>query len=309
MNIISILNIINAQECFSNQSFNENWTRYKENIENHLGFYPSQKKILSIGSELSSIFSKDDSERGQKDVSVSGNIWSKLINWYLNVCLLGTNCWATNSMDLLPPQLKRALEIKVNGEKISKSKEIVIVQYTGRENVNVTLPNDLSGVNLKESYREAYKSFFKKIKLNEIKVILLSPKTVGSDMLAIPLFWNFCYKGNQMNSIFDIEIGNQQENPECFIDNRVYYSVVTVPTGKEDRIKAGTIPGKAQINKLQMLDGGFYWGRTSSEKVRSFDNFFADNLTSILFHAGKDISENYEFTSYPRSVYYKLFNC
>jgi hypothetical protein len=307
MNIISILNIISAQECFSNKSLNDNWFRYKEYISNYLGDYPSPKKIQTIGMELSSIFSKNDTERGQSEVSVSGNVWSKLINWYLNICLLGTNSWAVSSSQLLPPQLVRALEIKINGEKISRSKEIVIVQYTGPENINVVLPNDLSGVNLKETYKEAYKSFFKKIDLNEVRVILLSPKTIASDMLAIPLFWNFCYKGNKLNSVFDLEIGNIKENPECFIDNKVYYSVVTVPTGREEKIKAGTIPGKAQIKKLQMLDGGFYWGRKSSDKVKSFDNFFLDNL-ELSALVGKEVSENYEFTPYERSVYYKLFN-
>ncbi|WP_339200724.1 hypothetical protein [Peribacillus sp. FSL P2-0133] len=307
MKIISILNIISAQECFSNQSFNDNWPKYKDYITNYLGSYPSPQKILSIGTELSSIFSKDDSERGQSEVSVSGNVWSKLINWYLNICLLGTNCWAVSSMQLIPPQLKRALEIKVSGEKISKSKEIIIVQYTGTENIDVVLPNDLSGVSLKETYRRACNDFFSKIDLNKIKVILLSPKTIASDMLAIPLFWNFCYKGNQINSVFDIEIGNSKENPERFIDNKVYYSVVTVPTGREDRIKAGSIPGMAQIKKLQMLDGGFYWGRNSSDKVKSFDNFFSDNLQLSSF-VGKEISENYEFTNYPRSIYFILFN-
>ena len=307
MNIISVLNIISAQECFSNQSFNDNWPRYKQYIDNHLGEYPTHKKIQSIGMELSSIFSKNDSERGQSDVSVSGNVWSKLINWYLNICLLGTNCWAVSSSQLLPPQLVRALEIKINGEKLSRSKEIVIVQYMGPENVNVVLPNDLSGVNLKETYREAYKSFFKKIDLKDLRVILLSPKTIASDMLAIPLFWNFCYKGNKLNSVFNIEIGTIKENPECLKDNKVYYSVVTVPTGREDKIKAGTIPGKAQINKLQLLDGGFYWGRKSSDKVKSFDNFFLDNL-ELSAIAGKEVSDNFEFTNYPRSIYFKLFN-
>jgi hypothetical protein len=305
MNIISILNIISAQECFSNQSFNENWPRYKDYITSYLGGYPSPQKITGIGMELSSMFSKNDAERGQSEVSVSGNVWAKLVNWYLNICLLGTNCWAVSSMQLLPPQLKRALEIKINGEKISKSKEIVIVQYTGTENINVSLPNDLSGVNLKETYKLAYNEFFTKIDLKEIKVILLSPKTVSSDMLAIPLFWNFCYKGNQMNPLFDIQIGNSKENPEKLIDNKVYYSVVTVPTGKEEKIKAGSIPGMAQIKKLQMLDGGFYWGRKSSDKVKSFDKFFLDNLGISV---SEEISENYEFTKYPRSVYYKLFN-
>jgi hypothetical protein len=305
MNIISILNIISAQECFANQSLNDNWPRYKEYINDYLGEYPSSKKIQSIAMELSSIFSKNDTERGQSEVSVSGNVWSKLINWYLNICLLGTNSWAVSSVQLLPPQLVRALEIKINGEKLSKSKEIVIVQYTGPVNVNVVLPNDLSGVNLKDTYREAFKSFFKKIDLKDVKVILLSPKTMASDMLAIPLLWNFCYKGNKLNSDFGLEIGNSKENPECFKDNKVYYSVVTVPTGREDKIKAGSIPGKAQIKKLQMLDGGFYWGRKSSDKVKSFDKFFLDNLGISV---SEEISENYEFTKYPRSVYYKLFN-
>ncbi|MDM5197041.1 hypothetical protein QUF79_03210 [Fictibacillus enclensis] len=307
MDIISILNIISAQECFSNQSFNDNWPRYKAFINNYLGEYPSSKKVQNLGMELSSIFTKNDTERGQSEVSVTGNVWSKFINWYLNICLLGTNSWAVSSSQLLPPQVVRALEIRINGEKVSRSKEIVVVQYTGAENVDVVLPNDLSGVNLKKTYREAYKNFFKKIDLQEVRVILLSPKTIASDMLAIPLFWNFCYKGNKLNTVFDIEIGNHKENPEIFKDNKVYYSVVTVPTGREDKIKAGTIPGKAQINKLQLLDGGFYWGRKPSDKVKSFDNFFLDNLDLNGF-VGKEVSENYEFTNYSRSVYYKLFN-
>jgi hypothetical protein len=307
MNIISVLNLISAQDCLSNQSFNDNWQRYKQYIETYLGEYPSQKKIQSLGEELSLIFSKNDSERGQSDVSVSGNVWSKLINWYLNVCLLGTNCWAVSSSQLLPPQIIRALEIKINGEKVSRSKEIVIVQYTGPEKVDIVLPNDLSGVNLKETYKEAYKNFFKKIDLNDVRVILLSPKTIASDMLSSPLFWNFCYKGNKLNSIFDIQIGNNKENPEAFKDRKVYYSVVTVPTGREEKIRSGTIPGKAQINKMYLLDGGFYWGRQSSDKVKSFDNFFHDNL-NLSSLAGKEICNNFEFTKYPRSVYFKLFN-
>ncbi|WLR46556.1 hypothetical protein LC065_13365 [Halobacillus litoralis] len=307
MNVISLLNIINIQECLYNQSFNKNWERYNYYIKDYLGSYPTPSKVLSLGSELSSVFFKSDSERGQSEVAVSGNVWSRLISWYLNISFLGTNCWATNSLNLVPPQLKRALELKMNGEKVSKSKEIIIIQYQGSNNNNVVLPNDLSSVNLKETYKRHYYHFFETINLNELKVILLSPKTAASDMLAIPLFWNFCYKGNQMDNVFDVKVGNSEENPECLIDKKVYYSIVTVPTGKEDKIKKGNIPGNAQINKLQLLDGGFYWGRDSSNKVKSFDNFFQDNFqNTILF--GKEVSENYEFIEYPKSIYYKLFN-
>ncbi|MGY5341757.1 hypothetical protein ACXFAU_04790 [Paenibacillus glucanolyticus] len=308
MDIISILNIINAQDCLRNTSFEQNWSRYKNQIIEFLGENPSQNKVIKLGSNLSSIFSLDnESSRDQSDVSVSGNAWSRLVNWYLNMCLIGTNCWAVNNSELLPDKVKKALNIQIENKKVQNSKEIVIMGYYGDSVPHVSIPNDFNGVDLRINYSQIYKRFFDSINLSDLKVVLLSAKTSGSDMLAIPLFWNFVYKGNNLG-MFNVKVGNDKENPEGFYDKKVYYSVVTVPSGKESRIVNGAIPGQAALNKLQLLDGGFYWGRPSSDKVNSFEHFISDNFGSITKSVGRIVSEDYGYKDSPRSLLYKLFN-
>jgi hypothetical protein len=261
-----------------------------------------------LGSELSQIFSLDsESARDQSDVSVSGNAWSRLVNWYLNMCLIGTRCWAVNNSDLLPPQVKRALKLQINNQKVQNSKEIIVLGYFGEDVPQVTIPNDFNGINLKINYSQIYKEFFSSINLNDLRVVLLSAKTNCSDMLAIPLFWNFCYKGNNMD-MFDVKVGNEKENPEKLKDGKVLYSIVTVPTGKEARISNGTIPGHSALSKLQLLDGGFYWCRPTSDKVNSFENFISDNFGGISKRSGGIVSDDYNFKDSPRSILYKLFN-
>ncbi|MDG0055271.1 hypothetical protein MMB75_16435 [Paenibacillus sp. P2(2022)] len=308
MDIISILNIINAQDCLRNASFQQNWLRYKSQIDNFLGENPSESRVLKLGSWLSRIFSLDnESARDQSDVSVSGNAWSRLVNWYLNMCLIGTNCWAVNSSDLVPSQVKRALSLQINNQKVQNSKEIIIMGYFGKNVPEVSIPNDFDGIDLKINYSQIYKHFFNSIDLADLRVVLLSAKTNCSDMLAIPLFWNFCYKGNNLD-MFGVKVGNERENPEKFIDEKVLYSIVTVPSGRESKILDGTIPGQAALNKLQLLDGGFYWGRPSTEKVNSFEHFIADNFGEISKNAGKIVSDDYNYKDSPRSLLYKLFN-
>lgn len=308
MKVTNILNAINSQDCLANTSFAVNWQRYKESMEQFLGEYPSREKIIKLGGEMSHIFvSNDEYTRGQSDVSVSGNAWSRLIGWYLNLCLLGTNCWATNNYELIPPTLKRALTLSLNDKKVQNSKEIILICYNGGNIPEVTLPNDLSYIDMKSTYSSTISEFLHNIKLDEIKVFLISAKTSGSDLLAIPLFWNFCYKGNLMKDLFEITVGNQEENPEKLIGNRVFYSVVTVPSGKEEKIIKGTLPGQAALNKLALLDGGFYWGRKSSERVRSFEYFIRDNLSDFGEFAGDFASKYYEYRNDRPSFINKLF--
>lgn len=309
MDIISILNIINAQDCLKNASFNSNWERYKKHIVDYLGENPSPKKIQKLGSELSTIFTlNNDSARDQSDVSVSGNAWARLINWYLNIALIGTKCWAVNNTELLPPKVKRALTLKIDNKKVQNSKEIIILGYNGESIPEVSIPSGFNEIDLKLNFSHAYKEFFEQVSLKDLRVVLLSAKTNCSDMLAIPLFWNFCYKGNNMAGLFDIRVGSERENPELLLDKKVLYSIVTVPSGKEERILDGSIPGKSALSKLQLLDGGFYWGRSSSDKVKSFYNFLDDNFGVMSKNAGKIISDDYNYKDSERSILYKMFN-
>lgn len=314
MDIVSLLNIMNAQDCLKNTSFNNNWPRFQQQILKFLGDYPSKNKIIKLGGELSSIFTKDDSTlardeavKTQSDASVSGNAWSRLVTWYLNVCLIGTKCWAVNNSSLMPESVKNALKLTIGGKRVQNSKETVIIGYNGDYIPEIAFPNDIRGIDIKTAYEKAYKDFFKSVKLEDLKVILLSIKTNCSDMIAIPLFWNFCYKSNIGVDVFDIKVGTESETPEMFLGGRVYYSIVTLPSGKEGKINAGEIPGQAALNKLQLLDAGFYWGRHSSDTVMSFDNFINDNLGLMAIDAGRVLSENFEFTNYPRSIFNKMF--
>jgi len=315
MDVITLLNLLNAEGLLRNKSMKDNWPRLSSSIREYLGDDPDSQRFISLGGQLSLLFGRDDPTnsdtgvKGQRDVSVSGNVWSRLVNWYLNICLLGTSCWASSTGALVPRDVREAIRITVGGHEIPGSREVYVLCYHGDRVPEVALPNDIRGVDLSSSYRGTIDSFLRSVNLGDIKLVLLAAKTPGSDMLAIPLFWNFLYKGNLMpRHIFDLQVGTNEKRPGDLIGGRVYYSVVVVPSGKESRIKNGRIPGRSTLRKLGLLDGGFYWGRPSTRRVPSFDNFLRENLGQAATGAGSFMSEYFEHIDRERSVFYNAFH-
>ena len=294
MDLLSVANLVSAQDCFANDTFMENWQKrgYREKITKHLGSEPAKEDMLSLGSKLSSMFSSEGATRDQGNVSSAGNTWLRLVCWYLNLCLIGTRSFATISSDLIPARVNEAMKLKFNGDSIAGSKEIVVIEYVGSETPTVCLPATRV-INYRSIFMNTIKDFLNNIKPSDTRVIMVAAKTNCSDMVAVPLFWAFCYKGNRQD-VFDIKVGTSESNPEMLVDGALKYAYVTVPTGRPERVERGQIPGASTLKKLNLLDGGFYWGRPASNSVKSISEFFKANLPLSESYAGETVACGYQ---------------
>lgn len=308
MDVISVINLVNAQDCLESRSFRNNWynQNYKEQIINCLGDEPLKSDVVGLGSKLSEIFSASSTGRDQSNVSSAGNAWLRLVCWYLNLCLIGTRSFATLSSALIPKVARDSLELKFNGTRVSGSNEIVLIEYAGDQTPTVNMPIN-TRLNFGSVYSRAISSFLNAVPLDNIRIILLAAKTNCSDMVSIPLFWSFCYKGNKQE-IFNIQVGSSDKTPEMTLDGTVKYAVVTVPTGQQSRIEAGQIPGPSTLKKLSLLDGGFYWGRSTTTRVRSIARFYEDNLPLSAKYAGEAVASAYQGILSGKSALAVLFD-
>ena len=250
-------------------------------IEKIKEFNPnSSTKIINLGSKLREInffggekwvdenrasYIAENKDLEQAVLSRAGYTWERLVIYYLNLCLIGSNAVVfKSSNDLTPECIKDALTVKY-GPSFSHSEADVLAlifpqknEETGTFNINDDRAN-LSNSEFKKLLNDYVSSNFEKIILQNIQC-----KTNWNDSAQTILLWDIIYNIGRTTNIANLSIG---KNSWMLRDLKSFsYAFATMPTQKK---LDGFTPTKLPVVRVRSISGGNYWGSETKNNVAS----------------------------------------
>jgi len=308
MNIIEYIRKKSIESIFNLSSFSNPWeASWRAQVLSKLSTYPyNPNSIIDLGDHLSQIFKTTSSSgRTQSLLSGAGTAWEALVNWYLNICLIGTNVvvFRQNEM-LMPTPIKEAVTVHYGNYPSNTEADLIgltfpneVVFFDDIRHVIVKDRNDDVIPNLKNNNDLNYNKIINslcEIYFDKIEVAIIQCKTNWNDNSQIPMLWDMVYSANGFSER-NIIVGSSQFSISNL--NKFSYSFVTVPSNNVNYSS-----NSLAVKRVISLSGGNYWGKPSQRGVASsikeiFGVNFrhgAGNITSSLEQGTKKLK--YEFS-------------
>ena len=245
------------RDLWGNKEFEENWDRvYCPFLKNQIKDpkKPHRDEIVNLGDYLSQSFQSMPSvNRDNASLSSGGKAWERVVVWYLNLCLQGTNAIAIKpTKKFVPSKIAKALTITYNNVQVRSEPDLLILYNPLLSRVKTTEP--------KETIYEVLDIFNEYI--GQSYVLNLQCKTTWNDSAQVPMLWGLVYSPKFSHEY--VSIGIDGFNPSSLGGLR--YGFMTLPSQKNlDDFK----PTSVNVARVQTLSGGNYWGRPSKSGVVS----------------------------------------
>ena len=224
--------------------------------------------ILRLSDNLAEIFTSSSVGRTQSGVSSAGQSWQALVMWYLNLCLVGTNCVVVPPVAKFRPSvIKDATDVRMNGRVSNTETDLLAFTVPASS----TLPDaKLATINSRIAST-----------ISDTRVTIIQCKTNWNDNAQIPMLWNQIYElARQGNRFAHLSVGNTYQ-PSQFKD--FTYAFVTVPS----QGSSGFNPSSTPVLRVSGLSGGNYWGYPSTPSVaESLYSFFNRNFATSFNPGG-----------------------
>jgi hypothetical protein len=256
----------------------------------------SARHIVGLGDALSDAFQIPSlrNSRNQSSLSQAGDAWTRLVAYYLNLALAGTDAIALTET-AAPQCLKKALKVTYHTNSataLESDLDLVVVHAPGASNIAPVKSFKNSAQKEFSAYAEAH--------FAELSAVLFQLKTNWNDSAQPAMLWNMVYnlaaKGMPDNGFSVGSGGFHLKALKSFL-----YAFATVPTQKDlSKFKSTHVP----VLRVLGCSGGAYWGRPSVPGVMNSVTAFFDlvyNRTKFNFPAPAQIGAGYfaELTSSP----------
>lgn len=250
---------------FEATSFREAYLNtWKPQIQAILGGKPTVSKVDTLGESLRDIFrSNGVLGRGQESLSGGGAAWERLVCYYLNLYLVGSNAIAFSKRSDVPIGVNKALTVSYNNVKANTESDIVVV--------TVHTPGVLSqsSDNSDDEALLEFGSYVTELlelpsSVGAVSIGVVQCKTNWNDNAQIPMAWDIIYQGLGVSN-GAIVLGQGPFSIRSQAVNRFSYSFVTVPTNKLELYK----PTSLSVMRVNQLSGGNYWGLGGRSGVAS----------------------------------------
>lgn len=257
MDLIERLRKDSIEQLFKMGTFSKTFPIWRPLIKRKLGSQLTYSGVLGLGDSLRALFkSTGRPGRSQGDVSGGGAAWEGLVCWYLNLCLINSRTVVIkHSKKLIPPCIAAGITVNYG----------TFVSNTESDLIAIVFPNkpEFTRNEIPESSKEYIgelnalcEKYFDKIEIGIIQC-----KTNWNDNAQIPMLWEIVYSSSGFNNR-NIRIGS---NGFTMKDLKNFsYSFVTAPS-QNVPVKAGS----TQVQRVNNLSGGNYWGKQSESGVAS----------------------------------------
>jgi len=236
---------------FKMKSFGSSFPHWKQDIESmKLNGQFSSKSLQLISENLRAVFQgTGGSSRNQSSLSGGGAAWEGMVCWYLNLCLLGTNCVVIKqSKKLLPDPIRKALTVMYGSTPSNTESDLIAI----------TFPESIKAFG--DNFKKSEIDEFCRISFSKLQVCVIQCKTNWNDNAQIPMLWDIIY--NSAGGIQRATVGIEGYSVENL--QRFSYAFVTVPSQKkEDEHK----PTSTSVLRVSQLSGGNYWGKATKVGV------------------------------------------
>lgn len=285
-NVVEYLRKLSVESCYRLEGFKNSWSIWKKNIIDILPDDFEEKNLFDLGDNLSEIFKSTAKGRNQSSVSGGGYAWEGLVNWYLNLNLLGSRGVAFRKVSQVPSPIRESFKVKYGNFASNTEADIVIVIFPDRpeftkDKKKIKVRND-NGKKMPvfKSGKFIHKSIMDRLAhlyINEFEIGIIQCKTNWKDNAQIPMLWNMIYSVEQFKKGTNIKIGN---NFYSIDQLKFSYAFVTVPTNKLSELNHNTMA----VQRVRNLSGGNYWGHVSKNGVASsIKEIFNNNYKNAFY--------------------------
>ncbi len=191
---------------FTNSSFVEAWKVWRTETLNILGHRITSNKIVDLGDKLSAIFQSTSGggRLGSRNINVtvsrSGNAWEGLVNYYLNICLMGTRTVVLKNLkELIPEPISDSLTVNYGNFPCNSESDLIGITFPSLHEFNRKI-NTLrikNGIKYRSypdevSFKELIDYLADKY-FSELEVGIIRCKTNWNENAQIPMLWDMVY--------------------------------------------------------------------------------------------------------------------
>lgn len=258
-----------VESLFAMNTFNDSMNIWRGAIASYKQQHSSYsyQSLVDISTNLRSIFKQTgQSGRSQGSVSGGGAAWEGLVCWYLNLCLLSTNCVVIKqNKDLIPDPIRKALTVMYGSSPSNTESDLVAITFP--EDINNELDSNSTKAEIDQYCTEHF---------NEMELCVIQCKTNWNDNAQIPMLWDIIY--NSVGGIQTATVGIEGYTVSAL--SRFTYAFVTVPS--QNNLNSFKSTATA-ILRVERLSGGNYWGLASKNGVAlTLQAMLTKNFTTAL---------------------------
>lgn len=278
-----------VENLFNMDSFNTSFAQWRIEFQQHLkNNNYSHKALQEISKNLRGIFQGTaQAGRDQSSVSSGGAAWEGLVCWYLNLCLIGSNCVVVKqNKKLIPDPIRKSLTVMYGTKPSNTESDLIAITFPKSVNQDIKSDSDIN---------EYCSSHF-----SDLEVCVIQCKTNWNDNAQIPMLWDIIY--NSAGSIKVASVGIEGYSVDSL--KRFSYAFVTVPSQKDIDIFK---PKSTAIMRVERLSGGNYWGEATKVGVAlSLNEMLTKNFNTAISGLGsgwhshidqelKELNNNYKY--------------
>lgn len=274
MNLIETLRAQVVKEIVT--GFRADWPKRRDVLRKSFvrsnGVTPQQ--IRELGDHLSESYRVIKGKKTQSGVAHAGKTWERLVIYYLNLCLAGTEAIVLPGKKT-PDCIKKALKVTYSSsasKKINSDIDAIAVYAKGIRTVKPQKPTK-SGPTLEFAA-------FAEQNFKDLSVVLFQTKTNWNDTAQPAMLWSLLYKsailGLQNNGTTFGADGFHLSELKSFL-----YAFVTVPTNKLELFDSN----KTAVIRVNTCSGGAYWGRPTRDNVILSIKEVFDRVYSLSGHS------------------------
>lgn len=291
---------ISIESGFNSEPFKETWSIWKPVIQRYVNINASAESVIGLADQLADIFKLTNTGgRSQSSLAGAGFSWEAFVNWYLNICFIGSRAVAVRNISDIPTPIRKALNVNYGTFKSNTEADIIVIIFPNLDIYKTSIDfletnnNDIIiSANSHKRNRAKIKNIIDNLTgahFEKHEVGIIQCKTNWNDNAQIPMLWGMLYSVHEFKEGSQISIGIDSFSIDQL--KKFTYSFVTVPTGKLENYK----PSSTAVNRVRNLSGGNYWGhQTKSSIANSLKEIFNYNFSSAFSQSNirKSIREN-----------------
>lgn len=246
---------------------------YRPAVERSLGPKVDAHGVLRLGGDLYSVFRSafqahgSNDSRGQSGVAEAGSNWERLVAWYLNLGLLGTNSVVVKVRSQVPKKICDALAITIADKSTNSESDLVAVTVGVRDGSLKFPEGALSAARMAACIDDA-------LDKGRTRVGVVQCKTSWADNSQAVMLWNLVYGEAREGRLRGVTSGRNGHRLSDF--GGFFYTFVTVPTQRLEVFK----PTSLAVLRLRNLSGGKFWAAPTSDSIaRNIGEVFRDDAT------------------------------
>ncbi len=279
---------ISIESGFISEPFQETWSIWKPAIQRYVHTNSSAESVIGLADHLADIFKLTNTGgRSQSSLSGAGYSWEAFVNWYLNICFIGSRAVAVRNISDIPTPIRKALNVNYGTFKSNTEADIIVIIFPDLDLYKSSIDslefnnNDIIvSTNSNRRKKTQNKDIINSLTVNHFEkheVGIIQCKTNWNDNAQIPMLWGMLYSVHEFKEGSQISIGIDSFSIDQL--KKFTYSFVTVPTGKLENYK----PSSTAVNRVRNLSGGNYWGhQTKSSIANSLKEIFNYNFSSAF---------------------------